>query len=272
MECLGSLAENCAPSSTYFAARQRLLTPPWNDRILSLREVRNAGMDLAGNPNDLSIFGLKPLAWYALGIRILGRTAVELTRDAHAKFMATSVARSLSKLSVAIEDVFDPFAGSGNMLFHMAKETKARHAIGLDAHAHISELTRRNFRRLRFGMRLRGTEVSIVGHDWTAAKTLLRDRPTLFVISPPWGEAFTSAGLDLRKTTPAVMTILDYLAEGIRVTPAFVAIQTYPKMVLPSVTEILDRYQSYQTETSNDPYVKGSLDYLLLKLPSQSAT
>ena len=42
---------------------------------LSLPEVRQYGLDSFGDPDYVSIYGLKPGEWYARGVRILGRTA-----------------------------------------------------------------------------------------------------------------------------------------------------------------------------------------------------
>jgi hypothetical protein len=261
------LEERAAPPASYFSARERLLQPPLSGQRLTLRGVRKAGWDLAGNPNELSIYGMKPLAWYAIGIRILGRTAVELTRDAHAEFIGRSLATTISAAAVQIRDVIDPFAGSGNTLFHIAKAVGAKVAIGLDANREIAGLTRRNFSRLKLTMRLWGIDTAIAAENWTAAVDLMQDKPTLIFISPPWGEAFSTAGLDLTKTRPPVLEILEKLSRGVRRAPVFVAIHTYPKMIETSVDEIKRRYETFPTLTSSDPYVAGSVNYLLLRLP-----
>jgi hypothetical protein len=98
---------------------------PAYDRQLLLEGVkRNTVLDLTeaewGDPDYVCICGLRPADWYGRGIRILGRTAVECTRDELAdnigKDIAT-VAKSLPLTSGAL--VIDPSAGPGNTLYGM---------------------------------------------------------------------------------------------------------------------------------------------------------
>ena len=51
-------------------------------QVLALSEVQQYGSDSFADPEYVSLYGLAPTAWYARGVRILGRTAVECTRDA----------------------------------------------------------------------------------------------------------------------------------------------------------------------------------------------
>src|SRR6185437_3623110 len=45
--------------------------------LLALQEVEQYGRDSFGDPDYVAIYGLPPPEWYARGVRILGRTAVE---------------------------------------------------------------------------------------------------------------------------------------------------------------------------------------------------
>jgi hypothetical protein len=254
-----------APLSDYLAARQSLLAPPLNGRQLSLREVRRAGWALAGSPNDLSIYGLKPVAWYLLGVRILGRTAVELTRDPHAAFIAAQAAKTLAEKGFRICDVIDLFAGSGNLLFHILKATKAGRGVGLDLGG-VLDLTRRNFARLRWTRLLGTATVALHKQDWSGGIDHMRDRATLIVIDPPWGMGLDPTGLDLRKTAPPVMEILEKARRHIRDSPVFALVKTYPQMVEDSAREITQRFETFPTVRSENPAINGSVDYLLLRL------
>src|ERR1700722_3409063 len=60
--------------------RALLLHGPKRNEILTLDEVGQYGIDSFSDVDYLSIYGLKPAEWYARGIRLLGRTAVECTR------------------------------------------------------------------------------------------------------------------------------------------------------------------------------------------------
>lgn len=255
-----------SPPDQYLSARRKLLSDP-RQGPLSFREVRQAGWQLANNPNDLSIYGMKPLAWYALGLRIVPRTAVELTRDPHAAFLALAITSTLTSLGIKISDVIDPFAGSGNTLYHVTNALQAQRAIGIEHHHVIADLTRRNFNRLKLLGRLRNTDAQITCGNWTDAPNAMRDKPTLIFLSPPWGEAFNSDGLDLSKTSPPINTILRTLLVAARTSPVFVAVQSYPKTVTSSVDELTNHYKTLPTQRSNDPAIFGSLDYLLLQLP-----
>lgn len=61
--------------------RQLLLLGAKRNSVLELWEVLRYGTDTFGDANYLSIYGLQPAEWYARGIRLLGRTAVECTPD-----------------------------------------------------------------------------------------------------------------------------------------------------------------------------------------------
>lgn len=256
--------------SAYLTARRRLLSSPWDNKRLTIREIRRAGWELAGNPTDLRIFGLNPLAWYVLGVRILGRTAVELTRDLHAEFVAVSVAQTLASRAPRITDVIDPFVGSGNLLFHLLRATGANRGVGLDSNEAALNLTKRNFSRLRSIGRLKAANVDIRLQDWSHAIACLQDRPTLVAVSPPWGPALDSRGLDLRKTAPPVIDILEQLSRQARAAPIFALIHTYPVMVAESVEAVRRDYVTLPTVKSDDPAISTHIDYLLVRLPPQA--
>jgi|SRR5262249_14645149 len=59
---------------------------------LALQEVQQYGRDSFGDPDYVSVYGLKPHQWYARGVRILGRTAVECTRDQLAALIGRDIA------------------------------------------------------------------------------------------------------------------------------------------------------------------------------------
>jgi hypothetical protein len=92
--------------------RRFLLTEKRNE-LVDLWEVQRYGRDAFGDPDFVSIYGLKPAEWYARGVRLLGRTAVECTRDRFAGLIASdlaAVARTVRTGDRSI--VIDPFAGS----------------------------------------------------------------------------------------------------------------------------------------------------------------
>ena len=252
--------------SAYFAARRSFLNPPWNNKQLTFREVRRAGWALAGNPNDLRLFGLNPFVWYALGIRIRGRTAVEVTRDQHAQFLGQSVAHTLADIGVSVSDVIDPFVGSGNLLFHVVRATKAKRAVGLDNSADVMSLTQRNFARLRSIGWLKLDGLELHSENWKRSDFHLADRPTLVIVAPPWGDAFDAKGLDLRKTAPSMGEVLKALSSKARTAPLFAMLQTHPLIVAESVEELRKQYQAFPSAKPQDTDTASRVDYLLLRL------
>ncbi|MBS0237411.1 MAG: hypothetical protein JSR89_03180 [Proteobacteria bacterium] len=209
---------------------------------------------------------MAPVAWYALGIRILGRTAVEVTRDRYAEFMAKSVAHTLASNGCRISDVIDPFVGSGNLLYHLLQATMATRGCGLDINRDILTLTESNFSRLRLLRRLRHTRLTFQPLDWSQSPSYIENRATLVVVCPPWGDAFDEAGLDLRKTAPPVPNVLRTLRGSERSGPIFALIPTHPSMVTESVDAIKQDYTALSTIKSDDPDIFERIDYILLRL------
>jgi hypothetical protein len=100
------------------------------NELLALHEVQQYGRDSFGDPDHVSIHGLKPHDWYARGVRILVRTAVECTPDRLADPIGRDVAAVARAAPAASPMVVDLFAGSGNTLSWIKRHTGARRAIG----------------------------------------------------------------------------------------------------------------------------------------------
>jgi hypothetical protein len=95
--------------------RQLLLFGAKREATLDLWEVQRYGAESYGDTDHVSVYGMRPAEWYARGIRLLGRTAVECTRDVLADAIAMDVAALAgSAPSASGTLVIDPFVGSGN--------------------------------------------------------------------------------------------------------------------------------------------------------------
>jgi hypothetical protein len=70
-----------------------LLLGSKRNEVLALDEVQRYGEDSFGDPDYVSVYGLGPAQWYARGVRLMGRTAVECTRDRLASAMAADMAQ-----------------------------------------------------------------------------------------------------------------------------------------------------------------------------------
>jgi len=78
--------------------RAYLLHGAKRNEMLTLEEVLQYGIDSFDDPDYLSLYGLRPAKWYALGIRLLGRTAVECTRDV----LADRIGRDISRVTASL--------------------------------------------------------------------------------------------------------------------------------------------------------------------------
>jgi hypothetical protein len=61
--------------------RELLLLGAKRDAVLELWEVQRYGSDSYAETDYVSIYGMRPADWHVKGVRLLGRTAVECTRD-----------------------------------------------------------------------------------------------------------------------------------------------------------------------------------------------
>src|SRR4029077_21026945 len=102
--------------------RELLLFGAKRNAVLELCEVQRYGRDSYGDTDYVSIYGMRPADWHAKGARLLGRTAVECTRDnladAIAKDVAAIAARRPPKTRTFVVDLF---AGSGNTLYWLLR-------------------------------------------------------------------------------------------------------------------------------------------------------
>src|SRR5262252_4493398 len=122
--------------------RQLLLHGQKRDAVLELAEIHRYGIDSYGDADYVSIYGLEPAQWYARGVRLLGRTAVECTRDALGREIGRDVAAILPTDTRAI--VVDPFAGSGNTLYWLLRSLPRARGLGFELDFGVFQLTRRN--------------------------------------------------------------------------------------------------------------------------------
>ena len=115
------------------------------DKVLTLEEVRQYGIDSFSDSDYVRIYGMAPTAWYGHGIRLLGRTAVECTRDALADRIGwhiASIVATLPKTERFI--VIDPFAGSCNTLYWILRHVPNSQGIACEFDRQVYELTKRN--------------------------------------------------------------------------------------------------------------------------------
>ena len=154
--------------------------------LLDLGEVERFGLDSFGDPDFVSIYGLRPADWYHRGVRLLGRTAVECTRDRFADLIGRDVA-AVSKSAPATSGsiVVDLFAGSGNTLYWIAQHVRPDRSVGFELDPIVFELTRKNLSLVSLGIDVihEGYQPGLQG------LTIPDDELVVLFISPPWGRA-----------------------------------------------------------------------------------
>jgi hypothetical protein len=205
--------------------RQLLLEGAKKNAILNLTEVQRYGTESWGNPDYLCIYGLKPVDWYGRGIRILGRTAVECTRDELADKIGRDIA-TVAKFAPFPTGalVLDPFTGSGNTLYWMLRHLPGAHGLGLEQDPTVFQLTSRNLAILNLSIEISNRDYK----TGLSTLTMTQDQLLIAFIAPPWGDALNKrSGLDLRRTTPPVTGIVDFLISIVGKNALLCAIQIH---------------------------------------------
>jgi hypothetical protein len=220
--------------------RELLLGGVKRNKVLELWEVQRYGRDSFDDPGYVAIYGMPPTEWYARGVRILGRTAVECTRDALGNAIGEDVAAIATHApSTAHTVVIDPFAGSGNTLYWLLRHLPGSRGVGFESEAMVCRLTRQNMSALAMPIEVLDTDYQ----SGLAGMSVAGDELIVAFIAPPWGDALdTTAGLDLRRTTPPIATIVDALARAFSGHRLLCAIQIHETVLDASMAELRARF------------------------------
>jgi hypothetical protein len=219
--------------------RQLLLLGPKRNSVLELWEIHRYGVDSYGDSDYVSIYGLRPDDWYARGIRLLGRTAVECTRDDLAREIGEDIAAIARKVSGPEPLVIDPFAGSGNTLYWILHHLPGVRGLGFELDTAVFDLTSRNLASLQLSVDVLNTDYLSGLGDIAAAPA----QPVITFIAPPWGDALSrTSGLDVRRTTPPITDIVDVLIRKFSENPLLCAIQVYEAVDPASLVELTARF------------------------------
>jgi hypothetical protein len=183
---------------------------------------------------------MRPADWYAAGVRLLGRTAVECTRDELADAIASDIA--------AVEDtapdaspvlVVDLFVGSANTLYWILRRLRGARGVGFELDETVCRLTSENLRVL-------SSPIEVINVDYVAgleSASVPSDQTIVAFVAPPWGHAFDAiSGLDPRRTSPPIPRILDVLFERFAAERLLVAIQIHERVDATSLAELEARF------------------------------
>ena len=216
--------------------RGLLLHGPMCNKVLTLEEVHQYGMDSFSDPDYVRIYGMAPTAWYEQGTRLLGRTAVECTCDGLASRIGRDIASIVATLPKTTEfTVIDPFAGSCNTLYWILRYVRNSQGIACELDPQVYELTKRNIAGLNRTIDLQHGDYQSLLAD----RCLPRDHGLIFFIAPPWGTALDEvAGLDLRRTTPPVTEIFGFIRTTYPSQRVLLATQVYETLDPTSLRDV----------------------------------
>ena len=204
--------------------------------VLTLEEIQRYGRDSFSDPDYLRLYGMTPSQWYARGVRLLGRTAVECTRDSLANRIGRDIAATIASLAATTPCVvFDPFAGSCNTLYWILRNVPNSRGIAFEMDAQVYELTKTNVGLLDRSIALNhGDYASLLAQHGAPP-----DHAAIVFVAPPWGKALDEdAGLDLRRTEPPITQIVAQLVEKFPERKLLFAIQVYEKLRSKSLDEL----------------------------------
>jgi len=215
--------------------RALLLHGSKRNQVLSLAEIEQYGLDSFADANYISIYGMPPQEWYRLGIRLLGRTAVECTRDALGDRIGLDIASVAGRMPSNQVVVIDPFAGSCNTLFWILRHLPSSEGIAFESDPQVFELTQRNLAALRL-------KIELVHGDYATileTRHIQEGRGIVTFVAPPWGTALDEVqGLDLRRTTPPVSEVNEQVVRRFPRHKMLFATQVYEKVDPLSLNEI----------------------------------
>ena len=219
--------EHSSDKSSPLYDRAFLLHGSKRDEVLSLAEIERYGLDSFADADYVSIYGMQPREWYRHGVRLLGRTAVECTRDALADRIGFDIASVATRMPPSKFTAIDPFAGSCNTLFWILRHLPNSEDIAFEVDIQVFELTRRSLAVLHHRIELvHGDSVRLLEE-----RLFGEDRGIVAFIAPPWGTALDEVnGLDLRGTEPPIIEVIEQLARRFSKHQILFATQVYEKV------------------------------------------
>jgi hypothetical protein len=216
--------------------RALLLHGEKRNELLTLEEIQRYGSDSFSDPDYIRLYGMTPPQWYARGIRLLGRTAVECTRDPLADRIGRDVAAVAASLPVETPRlVLDPFAGSCNTLYWILRHVPRARGVAFEFDPKVYDLTRRNIEGLDRTIHLmHGDYESMLEKQHLPGGDAI-----ITFVAPPWGTALDEIeGLDLRRTEPPTTGIIARFEQTYPDHQILFAIQVYEKLNAASLTEL----------------------------------
>lgn len=135
--------------------------------------------------------------------------------------------------------VIDSFVGSDNTLYWFLRHLPAMRGLGLELDEAVFQLSRQNFALLALPIDILNTDYA----SGLADVLVATDQLLIAFIAPPWGDALSkTSGLDLRRTTPPITEIVDFLRDRFGQNRLLCAIQVYETVDPSSLAELRPRF------------------------------
>jgi hypothetical protein len=221
--------------------RDFLLSPAKRNQIIELWEVEKFGRDTFGDPDAVSLYGMMPAQWYARGVRILARTALEAVRDPLGNRIGEDVARVAATAPPGSAfGVVDPFAGSCNGLFLILRHLPLAEGLGFEFEQAIFDMTTHNIASLNAPIRLVHGDFRALlrEHCFPAAHRIVT------FLAPPWADALNAeTGLDLGRTKPPVDDIIDDFERVYPNSPILYVVEVHERMVPEPLAAFRTRFE-----------------------------
>jgi hypothetical protein len=136
--------------------------------------------------------------------------------------------------------VVDPFAGSCNALFWIARQLKGAQGLGFEFEQAIFEMSTRNIASLSAPIRLvHGDYRTLLGeHRFPATHRIVA------FLAPPWADALNAdTGLNLDRTKPPIGQIIDDFERVYPENPILYVVEIHERLVPHPVAALRNRFQ-----------------------------
>jgi hypothetical protein len=177
-------------------------------------------------------------------VRILGRTAVECTRDRLADRIGRDIAAVACAGPAGSPLAVDLFAGSANTLHWIAQHVRARRAIAFELDDAVFALTRANLSAM-------GLDIDLRHDSYEHGLTTLGDPDAdllIVFVAPPWGRALDpESGLDLHRTQPPVADVVDATTRALGRHKLLFAVQIHETVEPASLANLTARFPWFTT-------------------------
>lgn len=209
--------------------RDFLLSPAKRNQVVELWEVEKFGRDSFGDPDAVSLYGMRPAEWHAKGVRILARTTLEAVRDPLGNWIGMDVARVASTApGNSAFGVLDCFAGSCNGLYSILRHIPGAEGIGFEADPAIFAMSSRNIASLAAPIRLFAGDY----RELLAIHRFPSGHHIVAFLAPPWGDALDAqTGLDLGRTKPPVAEIMADIERVYPDAPILFVVEVHERLV-----------------------------------------